>query len=277
MSHAWRPLILVIGIVVLILIARAVIIPPDFKSVNGDYKYQWHRVSSENYWKDFKVKHKGRDFCKNCHSDKIEIVADSGHAKVQCENCHVLYEMEAEKKGHPAVDLKEYYDYPLEIGINSKRLLCQRCHTKLPYRPAVYLGFDKPRDFRMIDPDKHNPETECVECHDVHRTGFKCSRCHVKDPNKPPVFKDIVIPEYNPDSHKQKGADKQQCTNCHDGHKGGFKFKAKSPSDEGAKEQSPQSSAPQEQPKPTDQPSAQSATEGQPQNEGVSQSNQEGQ
>jgi hypothetical protein len=234
MSHAWRPLILVLAIVAFILIARLVLVPSDFQSANGDYKYQWHRLGSEDDWKNMKVKHQGRDFCKQCHSDKIEIVTDSGHAKVQCENCHVLFEVEAERKGHP-LDLKDPstyknfgikpVDYDLEIGINSKRKLCMRCHTNLVYRPKIYKGLEKDRPFKLIDPENHNPGHECVECHDVHRTGFKCDRCHVKSPDKKPVFIDAVIPEYNADLHKQFNPDNLACTNCHDGHKSGFKFK----------------------------------------------------
>jgi len=171
MSHAWRPLIVILSFLVIGYIVRSVLVPSDFKVVEGDYKYQWHRVSNEEEWKKFPVKHQSREFCKQCHSDKIEIVADSGHARVQCENCHVLYI--SEKKGHP-IDLKEDFGYLLEIGIDRSRELCKRCHTKLFYRPKIYAAFEKgPIPFKSIDPTQHNPGIECVMCHDVHRTGFK--------------------------------------------------------------------------------------------------------
>lgn len=172
MSHAWRPLILVILIVGLILVARIFLVPDDFKAWNGDYKYQWHRKSNEDEWKSFPVHHRGRDFCKTCHADQLEIVADSGHAKVQCENCHARFE--PLKKSHP-VNLKEQFDYQLNIGIEKSRELCYRCHAKLPYRPKQYTAFitKGPIDFKLIDPEKHNPDIECVNCHDVHKTGFK--------------------------------------------------------------------------------------------------------
>lgn len=173
MSHAWRPVIVVIGIIAFILVARVILVPSDFKVHNGDYKYQWYRSDAVDDWKAFPVGHRGRDFCKQCHSDKIEIVAEAGHAKVQCENCHVLYEVEAEQKGHP-IDLKADFEYQLDIGINRSRELCKRCHAQLPYRPEIYSGFETgPIQFKMIDPEKHNPGIECSMCHDVHRTGFK--------------------------------------------------------------------------------------------------------
>ncbi|MBF0565795.1 MAG: cytochrome C [Nitrospirae bacterium] len=171
MSHAWRPVIVVIGVIVFILGMRMILVPGDFKAKNGDYKYQWHRVSSEEFWKNFPVKHKGREFCKQCHPDKIEKVADSGHKNVQCENCHAQFN--PEKKGHP-INLKEDFGYLLDIGIDRSRELCKRCHAKLEYRPNLYFMFAKgPSTFHMIDPTKHNPGIECVTCHDVHRTGFK--------------------------------------------------------------------------------------------------------
>ncbi|MBF0540238.1 MAG: cytochrome C [Nitrospirae bacterium] len=172
MNHAWRPLILIVGLAAVLLTVRMFLVPSDFMAKNGDYKYQWHRVGNEKFWRDeFTVKHKGREFCKQCHEDKIELVADSGHARVQCENCHVMFN--PEKKGHP-VDLKADFGYLLDIGIDRSRELCKRCHSKLPYRPKEFTSLTKGiKPFNMIDPQEHNPGEECVDCHDVHRTGFK--------------------------------------------------------------------------------------------------------
>ncbi|KJR40597.1 cytochrome c family protein [Candidatus Magnetoovum chiemensis] len=145
--------------------------PTDFKIVDGDYKYQFHNVKNEDYWKNYPVKHMGRDFCKQCHPDMIEKVSDSGHQNVQCENCHAMFD--ATKKSHP-IDLKEDFNYLLDIGIERSRELCKRCHAVLSYRPKTYASFSKgPINFKMIDPTTHNAGIECVTCHDVHKTGFK--------------------------------------------------------------------------------------------------------
>ncbi len=173
MSHAWRPVIVIVSLFASLLIIRIIIVPDDFKAKNGDYKYQWHRVSNEEEWRNFPVKHMGREFCEQCHEEMIATVKGSGHTNVQCENCHVQFN--PEKKGHP-IDLKEDFGYLLEIGIDRSRGLCKRCHTELPYRPKpkLYIANRKSfEDMHLIDPSEHNPGIECVECHDVHRTGFK--------------------------------------------------------------------------------------------------------
>ncbi|MCI4624630.1 MAG: cytochrome c family protein [Candidatus Magnetoovum sp. WYHC-5] len=162
MSHAWRPVAVVFGVILCMMFFRMLFKPSDFKAANGDYKYQYHRVKSEDDWKSFKVKHMGTEFCAECHPDKIEIVKGSGHSTVKCENCHAMFE--PSKKGHEKVDLKATKQYLLDIGIDRSRELCKRCHAKISYRPQVV---------KMIDPNTHNQGIECVNCHDVHRTSFK--------------------------------------------------------------------------------------------------------
>ncbi|QWR76826.1 hypothetical protein [Candidatus Magnetomonas plexicatena] len=171
MSHAWRPVILVVGAAVFLLIFRTIYVPSDFTAKNGDYKYQWHSLRDEKYWMDYPVKHMGQEFCGQCHPDKVEKITASGHQKVQCESCHAMTSKPATK--HP-VDLKEDFKYLLEIGVDSSRELCKRCHAKLPYRPAEYSESSKGTvKFKMIDPKIHNAGIECVTCHDVHTAGFK--------------------------------------------------------------------------------------------------------
>lgn len=160
MSHAWRPLFVVIGMIILFLVVRAFIVPSDFKAKNGDYKYQWHRIGNEEEWKNFKVKHQGRDYCKDCHSLQYSKIVASKHALVQCENCH-----------DPAI---EHPVNPQKLKIDKSRELCLRCHARLPYRPVNYAELSSgPIQLKMQDPEQHNPGVECTVCHDVHAAGFK--------------------------------------------------------------------------------------------------------
>jgi predicted CXXCH cytochrome family protein len=144
----------ILGLVGLVPFARSIIVP-SFRAVDGDQRYQWHRVANEDEWKNFKVKYKGSEYCGECHDDKNETINASKHARIQCENCH-----------GPALD---HPDDPEMLAIDRSRELCLRCHAKLPYRPKVYAGLKTgPIPFKMQDPEEHNPGEECVECHDVH-------------------------------------------------------------------------------------------------------------
>jgi hypothetical protein len=170
MSHAWRPVILIVGAVIFLLIVRTIYVPSDFTAKNGDYKYQWHRAGNEKFWQDYPVKHMGAELCGQCHTDQLKKINASGHQKVQCENCHAL----PAKAAKQHIDLKEDFKYFLEIGVDRSRELCKRCHAKLPFRPTEYAGTKGTIQFKTIDPKTHNADVaECVTCHDVHSAGFK--------------------------------------------------------------------------------------------------------
>jgi predicted CXXCH cytochrome family protein len=135
-------------------------IEPSFEAVSGDVMYQWHRTDNETEWQDIAVKYQGSDYCKDCHPGQHEKVTASKHAMIQCESCH------GPAISHP-MD-------PLKLVIDQRRELCLRCHSYLPYRPAVYSEFSTgPIPLKMKDPEEHNPGIECVNCHDVHGAGFK--------------------------------------------------------------------------------------------------------
>ncbi len=165
MSHAWRPLFVVVGILAIIFVARAIFVPADFMAKNGDYKYQWHRVGNEEEWKNFPVKYKGGiEFCGDCHDDEFEDITASKHAMIQCENCH-----------GPALNhADEDNPDPEKLTIDRGRDLCLRCHAKLPYRPITYNELPEGQITLLLqDPEDHNPDEQCVECHDVHKAEIK--------------------------------------------------------------------------------------------------------
>ncbi len=87
-NHVLRPLIVFIGIILLILLARFVLVPKDFGVGQRGYMYGWHRTGNEEDWKKFKVKYQGKEYCKDCHSDKYDSINKTPHKIIQCENCH---------------------------------------------------------------------------------------------------------------------------------------------------------------------------------------------
>jgi hypothetical protein len=154
-NHVLRPLFVIIGIVVLILLARLMYVPKDFGIGTRGYMYGWHRAANEEEWKAFKVKYLGREYCKDCHSDKYASIMKTPHRIIECENCH-----------GPANDTTG--DHPseqrLKLIIDKTPEQCLRCHFPLPYPTS---GRSK---IRSIDPEKHNPDSECTSCHNPHNS-----------------------------------------------------------------------------------------------------------
>lgn len=150
-SHVLRPLYVVLAVVAAILAARVFVVPADFGIQESGYMYGWHRESNEQDWKDFKVKHKGRKYCQQCHEENYEAIMQSPHGAIQCENCH------GAAVDHP-VD-------PEKLNVDKSRTLCLRCHSYLPYPTSGR------RIIPGIDREGHYPDTECVTCHNPHQPG----------------------------------------------------------------------------------------------------------
>lgn len=155
-SHIWRPLFVVIGLVVLVLIIKAIYVPKDFGIHERGYMYGWHRKSNEEEWKAFQVKYKTSEYCKDCHNDKYSSIMTTAHAIIQCENCH-----------GPAID---HPSDPPKLTIDRRKELCLRCHFPLPYPTSGRSNI------RGIDPEKHKPGKECYECHNPHKPTLEVSK-----------------------------------------------------------------------------------------------------
>ena len=152
-SHVFRPLWIVFGIVGAVLIARFFYVPKDFGVHERGYMYGWYREGNIEDWKNVKIKYQGSDYCKNCHPDKSESISMTPHAIIQCENCH-----------GPALD---HPSDPPKLTIDKSRALCLRCHFPLPY-PTTGRA-----NIRGVDPETHNPDIECVMCHNPHKPSLE--------------------------------------------------------------------------------------------------------
>jgi len=128
-------------------------VPKDFGIGERGYMYGWHRKSSEEDWKAFKVKYQSKEYCKDCHEDKYSSINQTPHAIIECENCH-----------GPAID---HPSDPPKLTINKSREQCLRCHYPLPYPTSGRANI------RGVEPDKHNPGIECVMCHNPHKPSLE--------------------------------------------------------------------------------------------------------
>jgi len=129
-------------------LVRTFYVPRDFGVFERGYMYGWHRKGNEGDWKNFKVKYQGKEYCKDCHSDKYTKINKTPHKIIECENCH-----------GPAID---HPSDPPKLTIDKSRAHCLRCHYPLPYPTS---GRAK---IRGIDPAVHNPDVECATCHNPH-------------------------------------------------------------------------------------------------------------
>lgn len=157
-NHVFRPLIVFIGVVLLILVVRTLLVPKDFGVGERGYMYGWHRLGNEEEWKNkiITVKYQGREYCKDCHPDKFDSISKTPHKIIQCENCH-----------GPAGTAEGIVHYDPDklpkLATDRSRAQCLRCHFPLAYPSS---GRAK---IKSIDPDKHNPDIECSTCHDPHK------------------------------------------------------------------------------------------------------------
>jgi ribosomal protein L37AE/L43A len=152
-NHVLRPLWVVIGAISLLLLVRHFMVPGDFGVHGEKFAYGYYRLSNIAEWRDFKVKHRGQQYCADCHLENVEQIAGSVHAAIQCESCH-----------GPALDHPED---PARLTIDTGRLLCLRCHAALP-TPGSERS-----NIAAIDPAGHNPGMECVTCHAPHNPSLE--------------------------------------------------------------------------------------------------------
>ncbi len=147
-NHVLRPLYVALGVVALILLARSMIVPPDFKAQRGDFTFGFHRASNVDEWKAVPIKYRGKESCAECHEENVEEHASSPHSTIECENCH-----------GPAIN---HPDNPEALEIDKSRAQCLRCHADLPY-PSSHRS-----EIAGIDPADHNASSQCIECHQPH-------------------------------------------------------------------------------------------------------------
>ncbi len=147
-NHAWRPLLVAIGAVALLLLVRANVVPSDFGVNGANFTYGFHRKGSIDDWKAVHVKYRGKEYCRECHEEKVVENLSSPHQIIECENCHGPAAL------HP--------DDPAKLTVDRSRELCLRCHAALPY-PQSHRA-----EMPAIDPGEHNPGTACLDCHNPH-------------------------------------------------------------------------------------------------------------
>src|SRR5450756_628577 len=87
-NHVLRPLLVVIGLVIILLVFRYFYVPQDFGIQRNGFTYGLYRTGAIEDWKKVTVKYQGNESCKACHQDVFDKMASYPHVIIQCENCH---------------------------------------------------------------------------------------------------------------------------------------------------------------------------------------------
>jgi len=148
-NHVLRPLWVVLAGIALLLVVRHFLVPSDFGvEEGGNFTYNYHRLSSNDDWKNFKVKYRGKEYCQECHEENVESLLDSPHEIIECENCH-----------GPSIDHPDPNEF---LPLDKTRELCLRCHAFLEYPNS-----DRGELMSIVD-RTHKRRYECVKCHNPH-------------------------------------------------------------------------------------------------------------
>jgi len=244
-GHVWRPVLVILALVVIGVAFRQFYVPDDFGVQARGYTYGWYRQGSSIDWKWMPLRYQSPETCEACHKQQVSEIRDQPHASIQCQDCH-----------GPALD---HPDDPQRLVVDTSRALCLRCHARLPYPSSARGGL------RGIDAATHNPGRECVECHQPHHPTLtakqraqtvqgvlnetcrpchlkqvqdvvgmpheiiSCERCHGPKGDHPSDPAKLVIDTSRElcvtchTSKKQHNAPRP-CVTCHDPHKSALQF-----------------------------------------------------
>ncbi len=139
------------GIVALVLIGRAVLVPDSW----GEYGYYRGGYIQEEASRD--LVYGTNKSCMSCHESVYELKEEGSHKRLSCEICHGPV-------GEHAKDGKKIADMPVRKG-EKQIALCLTCHKKVVGRPEK---------FPMIEHIGHLEELNvkithtCDQCHTVH-------------------------------------------------------------------------------------------------------------
>ena len=199
-NHVWRPVLVVIGLVLVLLVFRHFYVPQDFGIHAHGYTYGWYREGAIDDWKNVTVKYRGKEECRTCHQNVFDSMLLYPHVIIQCENCH------GPGQKHPTA--------PPKLTVDRSRALCLRCHAKLQYPTSGRAGITG------IDPQTHNPGFECSKCHDPHQPSVQFLRYSTEDWKKLTYRGREYCRECHRDKFDEAGSYPHphapiQCEHCH--------------------------------------------------------------
>ncbi|NOY60411.1 MAG: hypothetical protein GXO75_15985 [Calditrichaeota bacterium] len=197
--------VLLVILVVLFIVVRSRLVPPDFG------KYGHYRASAVDEIISQEIRYAGHEVCAECHDDVVGAKKAGYHKNVACEVCHGPAVAHTEDPGS------------VELRAPRARRYCPLCHE---YRPS------RPTGFPQIVSNSHNPMKPCITCHDPHDpkppvTPKECHACHGAIARTKSLSHHVYVPctrcHETPDEHKvrprivvaSKPKTREFCGECH--------------------------------------------------------------
>jgi hypothetical protein len=131
----------------LFLLLRHFLVPASF----GQYGHYRGASLEENASKE--INYAGQLACFDCHQDIEDMKSQDVHKGIHCETCH--------GPGQKHALSSEAGDILKPSG----REFCGRCHNKIAGKPNDVIT--------QVDLSKHNPDKNCIECHNPHEPWAK--------------------------------------------------------------------------------------------------------
>jgi hypothetical protein len=135
-----RLLLLIVGVVVVYLLAKAILTPSSFD------EYGHYRGSALAEVASQTPVYAGQKACVECHSKALEVVAKFEHKTISCESCHGVNQPHIQNPEIKTTKLTDSH--------------CVRCHERNPSRPAW---------LKQVTAKDHYHGQRCAECHTPHQ------------------------------------------------------------------------------------------------------------
>lgn len=146
-----RLLLVFLGIIALVLIGRAILVPDTW----GEYGYYRGGYIAEEASRE--LVYGTNESCKSCHVEVYDLKSEGTHKSLSCEICHGPVSSHAK-------DGKKIDVMPVRKG--EKQIdLCLNCHAEVVGRPEKFPMILYPD--HLIEQDVKKTHT-CDQCHTVH-------------------------------------------------------------------------------------------------------------
>jgi len=187
-THVWRVFSILILAIVVGFILQRLLRPASFGEL-GHF-----RASSLNEIIQLEQIHQGRESCRECHQDIIQVHEKDIHFAVQCEDCHGPGNLHVKyHRGENKAISQQLAAMPKEYTLEG----CLFCHRKLSARPRTFAQIDPIEHYAFLKVTDRN--IKCIECHSPHEPLFllgkvkdarihpmiyECVDCHDTEPEK---------------------------------------------------------------------------------------------